>query len=80
MVADALSRIETITLTSNQPPVLDFVAMAKAQSTDRQVRALQSAESSPLVVKPVTLPNSTDPLLCDVSTGSQQPLVPMPWR
>ena len=37
VVADALSHIETITLTSNQPPVLDFVAMAKAQSTDRQV-------------------------------------------
>ena len=79
VVADALSRIETNALLSNQPPVLDFVAMAKAQAEDSQIRSLQSAPSSPLVVESIPLPNSTDLLICDVSTGSQRPLVPLQW-
>ena len=80
MVADALSRIKTNALLSNQPPVLDFVAMAKAQAEDSQIQSLQSAPSSPLVVESIPLPNSTDLLICDVSTGSQRPLVPLQWR
>ena len=80
VVADALSRIEVNALLNNQPPVLDFVAMAKAQAVDPQVRALQSADTSPLVVVSVPFPHSTDPLLCDTSTGSQRPLVPLQWR
>ena len=80
VVADALSRIETNAILNNQPPVLDFAAMAKAQAVDPQVRSLQSAQSSPLVVEPIPLSNSTDPLLCDVSTGSQRPLVLLQWR
>ena len=79
VVADALSRIETNAILNNQPPVLDFAAMAKAQAVDPQVRSLQSAQSSPLVIEPIPLSNSTDPLLCDVSTGSQRPLVPLQW-
>ena len=80
VVADALSRIETNALLDKQPPVLDFAAMAKAQAGDPQIRSLQSAPSSPLVVEPVPLPHSADPLFCDVSTGSQRPLVPLQWR
>ena len=67
-------------LLSGQPPVVDFTAMAKAQTTDPQIRALQSSPSSPLVVEPIPLANSSDTLLCDVSTGSQRPLVPPQWR
>ena len=80
VVADALSRIEMNALLSGQPPVVDFTAMAKAQTTDPQIRALQSSPSSPLVVEPIPLANSSDTLLCDVSTGSQRPLVPPQWR
>ena len=36
--------------------------MAKAQAVDPQVCSLQPAQSSPLVVEPTPLPNSTDPL------------------
>ena len=80
VVADALSCIKTNALLSNQTPVLDFVAMAKAQAADSQIRSLQSAPSSTLVIESIPLPNSTDPLVCDVSTGSQRPLVPLQWR
>ena len=77
---EALSRIENNALLNNHPPVLDFMAMAKAQAVDPRIRSLQSAQSSPLVVELVSLPNSTNPLFCDVSTGSQRPLVPLQWQ
>ena len=54
--------------------------MAKAQATDPQIRALQSSPSSPLVVQDIPLANSNYTLLCDISTGSQRPLVPLQWR
>ena len=80
VVADTLSRIEMNALLTNQPPVIDFTAMAKAQALDPQIRSLQSAPASPLVVEGIPLPNATEPLLCDISTGSQRPLVPQQWR
>ena len=36
--------------------------------------------SSTLVMEAVPLANSSDPLYCDTSTGTQHPLVPLPWR
>ena len=41
---------------------------------------LQSSPSSLLVVKAIPLVDSSDTLLCDISTGSQCPLVPFQWR
>ena len=79
-VADALSRVETNALITGQPPVVDFVAMAKAQVEDPQVRALQSSPTTTLVVEAVPVANSTDVLYCDTSTGVQRPLVPLQWR
>ena len=80
VVADALSRIETNALLAGQPPTLDFAAIAKTQATDPQLRALQSSPVSTLVIEAIPLPNSTYPLFCDTSTGTQRPLVPAPWR
>ena len=37
VVADALSRIETNALFYDQPPTVDFAAMAKTQATDPQI-------------------------------------------
>ena len=54
--------------------------MAKTQAGDPQIRTLQSSPSSTLVVEAISLANSTDPLLCDTSTGTQRPLVPLQWR
>ena len=80
VVADALSRVETNALLSGQPPVVDFTALAKTQATDSQIRSLQSSPTSTLVVEAIPLANTTDPLYCDVSTGTQRPLVPLSWR
>ena len=80
VVADALSRIETNALLSGQPPVVDFAAMAKAQTTDHQLRALQSSSNTALVMEAIPLTDSPDPLYCDVSTGSLRPFVPLSWR
>ena len=54
--------------------------MTKTQASDPQIRALQSSPSSTLVVEAVPLANSSNPLYCDTSTGTQCPLVPLPWR
>ena len=62
------------------PPVVDYVAIASSQATDPQIRALLSSPSSPLVVEPIPLLNAGDPLYCDISTGTQCPLVPREWR
>ena len=64
----------------SQPHVVDFAAIAKTQATDSQILSLQSLPTSTLVVEGVSLPNSMDPLFCDTSTGTQNPLVPLPWR
>ena len=80
VVADALSRIETNAILSGQPPIVDFADIAKTQATDSQVRSLQSSPNSSLVVEAVPLANSPHPLICDTSTGTQRPIVPLPWR
>ena len=54
--------------------------MAKDQKSDRQLHALESSPISRLVVKPEPLANSTDTILCDISTGTPRPLVPLQWR
>ena len=80
VVADALSRIEANALLSGQPPTVDFAAMAKTQAINPQIRALQSSPSTTLVVEAIPLANSSTPLYCDTSTGTQRPLVPLAWR
>ena len=77
VVADALSRIETNTLLTGQPLNEDFAAMAVTQATDPQIRYLQSSPNSTLVVEALPLPNSTHPLYCYTSTGTQRPLDPV---
>ena len=79
-VADTLSRIENNALLTGQPPDLDFTAMAHTQDVDPQIRSIQSSPTSALVVEAVPLANSPHPLYCDTSTGTQRPLVPLPWR
>ena len=69
---DALSRVESNALLTGQPPKVDFTAIAEAQTTDPQIRSLQSSPTSTLVVEAVPLANSTLPLYCDTSTGTQE--------
>ena len=77
--ADALSRIETNALQVPQSPVLDFTEMAAAQSSDPD---LQTTHSS-LTLKEVPLPLSDKSIiiiLCDISTGTPRPFVPLKFR
>ena len=54
VVADALSRVEMNALYSGEPPVVDFVSMAKAQKLDPQIRALQSSPNTSLKIEAST--------------------------
>lgn len=77
--ADALSRMEVNAASTGTHPVIDFTAMAAAQSDDPDLRRLQSTQS-PLILKDTPLPCSEVPLICDVSTGVPRPLVPATFR
>ena len=81
VVADALSRVEMNALCFGKPPVVDFVSMAKAQKLNPQIRALQSSPNTSLKIEAVPIACSpTDTILCDTSTGTQRPLIPLDWR
>ena len=78
-VANALSRAPVNALQVTQPPAIDFEAMAKAQSTDSELRALQSSSSSSLQFSTVPHLGSPTTLVC-VSTGNPRPFVPVDFR
>ena len=52
----------------------------QAQSTDKQLRALQSSPTTTLVIEAIPFANSSHPLYCDMSTGNQRLIVPLEWR
>ena len=79
-VADALSRAPVDTLHVTQTPVIDFEAMAKAQSTDPELRALRNSSTSSLQLETVPHLSSATALTCDVSTGNPRPVVPGGFR
>ena len=79
-VADALSRIETNALHSDNsvPPIIDFTALAAAQQHDTELQQLQSSPTS-LKLQSIPVPTSTT-LVCDMSTGLPRPYVPSELR
>ena len=79
-VADALSRIGVNALPPNQPPIVDFEAMAKAQAEDPELRALQSSPTSTLQFTTMPQLASASSLVCDMSTGVPRPFVPTGFR
>ena len=79
-VADALSRAPVDTLHVTQTPAIDFEAMAKAQSTDPELRALRNSSTSYLQLETVPHLSSATALTCDVSTGNPHPVVPGGFR
>ena len=80
-VADALSRIETNALHSNDSvtPIIDFNTIAAAQQHDSELQQLQSSSTS-LKLQPVPIPASNSTLICDLSTGLPRPYVPSELR
>ena len=79
-VADTLSQAPVDTLHVTQTPAIDFKAMAKAQSTDPELRALCNSSTSSLQLETVPHLALTTALICDMSTGNPRPFVPGDFR
>ena len=77
-VADALSRMETNSVTVSQPRV-DFEEIALAQKDDAELKQLTESNSS-LSFKPVPVPTADITIICDVSTGTPHPYIPPKFR
>lgn len=77
-VADALSRVETISC----PTVIDYEELATAQRSDDQItHYMQNVGSSSTVqLKQIHLPNISKPVYCDTANGSIRPYVPPAFR
>ena len=71
IVADTLSKVEAISL------ALDYAKLAEDQDNFAELQALRAAETS-LILREEEYGGFT--VLCDVSTGTRQPLVPFAWR
>ena len=74
-MADALSRIELNAINS-QSPVIDFKQLSTAQQEDPQLQQL-TQENPSLSLKSMPAPTADVMLLCDVSTGTPRPYVPL---
>nr|VZI05873.1 unnamed protein product [Spirometra erinaceieuropaei] len=76
VVADALSRIEMASITTD---VIDFTLMAEAQRSDGELPQYRH-ENSSLRLQDVPLPTGTGTITCDLSTGHERPFVPATLR
>ena len=78
-VADALSRIELNAFQDKWSQVIDFEAIAKAQQGDSELTNLQSSQTS-LKLEAVPIPGSNTTIICDTSTKTLRPFVPLQFR
>lgn len=78
IVADTLSRVETITC----PTTLDFAELATAQEVDEQLAKLLRASNnnSKVILKRVTLLDTDKHVYCEMSTNSARPYLPEKFR
>ncbi|BHF65204.1 hypothetical protein SprV_0200821400 [Sparganum proliferum] len=74
VVADALSRPDINTLTSD----FDLAKIADLQSDDKSIDDLRSTTT--LQLRDAPLPASPGTILCDWSTGTPRPAVPLSYR
>nr|VZI44728.1 unnamed protein product [Spirometra erinaceieuropaei] len=74
VVADALSRPDINTLTSD----FDLAKLADLQSCDKSIDDLRSTTT--LQLRDAPLPASPGTILCDWSTGTPRPVVPLSYR
>lgn len=74
IVADALSRIESIT------HGLDYHKLAQSQETDEELKELLTTSDTGLQLKKLVLPHSTTKIYCDVSTTNARPFITKPFR
>lgn len=78
IVADTLSRIETITC----PTTIDFAELAVAQETDEQLAKLlnDSSNNNKLQFKRVTLFSNDKHVVCEMSKDRARPYLPKIYR
>lgn len=74
VVADALSRLETISC----PTAIDFAELAGAQVTDSELGKLLVENRWNL--KKFTVPNCDKEIMCEISTGTMRPYLPEQFR
>ncbi|BHF85394.1 hypothetical protein SprV_1002855900 [Sparganum proliferum] len=74
VVADALSRPDINTLTSD----FDLAKLADLQTADESIADLRT--STTLQLRDAPLPASPGTILCDWSTGTPRPVVPLSYR
>ena len=78
-VADALSRATIDAIDSGRPTVVDFTALATAQQADPELQRLMDSPGA-LKFQSQAFPGSAIPVVCDTSTGSPRPYVPVAFR
>lgn len=76
LVADSLSRIETITC----PSTLDYAELATAQQGDVYLSSGNAESNNSVVLRKVTLPDCTNQIYCETSTGNIKPYLPDQFR
>eukprot|EP00794_Sanderia_malayensis_P020726 gene20726-biopygen17108 len=76
VVADALSRTEVNSLHLASP--IDFTLLSKAQQEDTDLSQLN--DTSSLQLKEFPIPNAPGTILCDTTTSTPRPYVPVPFR
>jgi cleavage and polyadenylation specificity factor subunit 1 len=73
VVADALSRVESVTTP------LSYNALATAQDSDDKLRTLLGSTTT-LRLKKLPIPGTTVSIYCDTSTGRARPYIPGPLQ
>ena len=78
VVADTLSRA---TIDARVPrPVVDFNALAAAQSSDDELQCLLTCNDSSIKLQSVPFPESDSEVVCDVSSANPRPFIPASFR
>lgn len=73
IVADAMSRVDTISLEQ------DYKSLAESQETDEELKTLRRHGSS-LQLTNVIIPGTSISITCDTSTGKPRPYLTPPFR
>ncbi|CAH8547892.1 unnamed protein product, partial [Schistosoma intercalatum] len=76
VVADTLSRFNVDAISSTKG--IDLLDMARLQTDDPDLDACK--QSSSLSLKSVPIPHSDSTIICDTSTGTHRPFVPIVYR
>lgn len=78
IVADCLSRISAIDVSSTDESPLDYEKLAEAQKNDEELNNLMKLKQ--LTFKKILIPNCSEPIQCEVSMNRARPYLPKRYR